>query len=201
MKNAKRGLLYRERTPTVHSTQYTVHTQKGVTLIELLMVIVISAIAMMALAVPLVAERAFLGSGQAQAESQRDGEMALRAMAHGARQSSACNITPLGATNTQVQFVGGLRCFKGGPDYPAAGGGELHLFDESCTGSGGIAILIDGNRSKVEEMTVSEPINNKLVRVHLRVSHRPINLPPVLDNAERVEDEVLDTEIFLRNGS
>ena len=198
MKNAKRGLLYRERTPTVHSTQYTVHTQKGVTLIELLMVIVISAIAMMALAVPLVAERAFLGSGQAQAESQRDGEMALRAMARGARQSSACNITPGPGNKVQVQFVGGLRCFKGGPDYPAAGRGELHLFDESCAGAGGIAtaILIDGNRSKVEEMTVSAPVNNKLVRVHLRVSHHPIAADP-----SRIEDEVLDTELFLRNGS
>ena len=58
--------------------------RRGVTLIEMLIALVISAIAMMALAVPLIAERAMVGSGKAQTEAQRDAEMVLRAIARAA---------------------------------------------------------------------------------------------------------------------
>ena len=60
-------------------------SRKGVTLIELLVTIVIGSIAMMALSVPFMSERIFWLSGDAQAESQRDAQMALRAMARVAR--------------------------------------------------------------------------------------------------------------------
>ena len=167
--------------------------QRGVTLIELLMVIVISAIAMMALAVPLVAERAFLGSGKAQTESQRDAEMGIRAMAHIARQCQAYQFPSGGVVKFVSSPAGPGACFKGGPLFNK----QLLMFDESCVGAGGIAtlVLIDGNRSKVEEFTATQVVPNKLVQIHIVVSHQPVVGGP------RQEDEVLDTEIFLRNGT
>ena len=173
--------------------------RRGVTLIELLVALIISSIAMMALVIPFVAERAFLGSGKAQAEAQRDTEMVLRAIARAARQSDAVDPgTFIPGPNGQIQFNNPItRCFQAntatGKLFMTTPGGPILT---SC-GAGGPqpgVELIDGNRSRVTNFSPLI-VNSKLVRVHLEVTHTPIVGGP------RQEKEVLETEIFLRNGS
>ena len=205
---------------TLHVTQSTLHKvtaqstlnkvsaqQRGVTLIELLMVLVISAIAMFPLAIPFVADRAFWGSGKAQAESQRDGEMVMRAIARFARESKEYPLAFLlpGPNHGRIQFVkpsGEQMCFEGGPNFPG-NPGKLYMGSLSAGGNcviGQGTMLIDGNRSKVTNTTGNTgfsiiPINSKLVRIRLEVTHEAIA------GSGRQENEVLETEIFLRNGS
>ncbi len=71
----------------------SLHNQKGVTLIEILIVAIIGAIALIALAVPFMAERRFSGLGKSQIEAQRDAQLVTRAIARIARESSASSIT------------------------------------------------------------------------------------------------------------
>ena len=171
--------------------------RRGVTLIELLITLMISSIAMMALAIPFVTERAMALSGKAQAESQRDAEMVMRAIARVARESNIYTPFILQTLNAEISFnnlFGPGSCFKGGPNFNFGGFNGALVVAEACVGGALSAprVLIDGNRSNVEEFSVT-PITNKLVRVTLRVSHQPIVGGP------RQEDEVLETEIFLRN--
>ena len=79
--------------------------RRGVTLIELLITIIIGAIAMLALAVPFSAERIFWLRGDTQAEAQRDAQLALRAMARVGRQSSCYEIVG----NNQITLYAGPR--------------------------------------------------------------------------------------------
>ena len=168
--------------------------KRGVTLIEMLIALIISSIAMMALAVPLIAERAMVGSGKAQTEAQRDAEMVMRAIARNGRQSDTATIFPTTPDSYQLQFSNPATiCFQGGPAF----GNRLLLGPGGCGagGGGGGNVLIDGIRSIVTRFIATEIVHNKLVRVHLEVTHTPIVGGP------RQEDEVLETEIFLRNGS
>jgi len=164
------------------------------------MALVISAIAMMALAIPFVAERAFWGSGKAQAESQRDAEMVIRAMAAVAREATAYTPISNGPGYGAISFgrdvsLGGERCFQGGPNSPTNGRFVVHPACAGGVGVGAETVLIDGIRSRVEEFSITSVIPNKLARLRLVVSHHPIVTSP------RVEREVLETELFLRNGS
>ena len=153
--------------------------RRGFTLIELLVTIVIGAIAFFGLAIPFVAERSFSLSGTRQTEAQRDAQMGMRAIALVARGSKA-----VVAGGDQVVFTllsGDGVVFQGGPRFT----NQLQRIDTTH----GTSILIDGVRSRVIGMVVTAIVANKLVRVRLEVSH------------EGTEDELLETEFFLRNGS
>ena len=60
--------------------------RRGVTLIELLITVMIGAIAMFALVPPFIAEGNFFRKGKRQTEAQRDAQMVLRAMARAVRE-------------------------------------------------------------------------------------------------------------------
>ena len=171
------------------------HSRKGVTLIELLITIIIGAIAMMALSVPFMTERIFWLGGTAQAESQRDAQMGARAIARAARQSTQYNPFS-GSAGWFASPAAGVTCFQGGPTF---NNGSLYMYTSSgilgCAGAP--TILIDGNapitrRSQVQVFSMTEIVDNKLVRVHLDVLHT---------RGSRQENEVVDTDIFLRNGT
>lgn len=173
--------------------------QKGVTLIELLMAIVIGSIAFFPLAIPLVGERSFWGAGQRQTEAQRDAQMALRAMARVARECSAYNVLNPGPNAGQLSLINssgppdpfaGPNCFLGGPAAPYNG---LFLQRKSCDNFASTVVLIDGVRSQVQGFTITQVVPNKLVRVQLQVTHRLRTSDPVTRN------ETLVTELFLRN--
>ena len=167
--------------------------RRGVTLIELLMTLIIVAVAMFALVPPFVGERAFFQSGKAQAESQRDAEMVMRAIARVARES---NTYAWDAGQRQLSFTVPTPstvpgCSLGGTAvFELHDNGEFHLHD--CNGN--TAILIDGGRSQVTHF-LAETITSKLVQIQLDVTHRTIL------TSTRIENESLVTEIFLRNAS
>ena len=148
--------------------------ERGVTLIEMLMAIIISAIAFMALAMPFVAERSFSVRGQRQTEAQRDAQLATRAMARAVRQSSAYNgngtfTVPCGTqqftvANSQLRLVNSAGC----------GGQTL--------------VLIDGGNSRVTNFAITL-VTNRIVHVAITVTY------------QNQADEVLDTELFLRNAT
>ena len=172
---------------------------RGVTLIELLVVLILSSIAMMAVALPLVADRTLWASGNAQAESQRDAEIAFRALTRFARESKSFTVGATGPAYGKIQFIhpdGTQMCFEGGPSFP--GNNNKFRMGGQCVsgGTGGAGVfLIDGNRSKVVNstgitgFTITPIIPNKLVRVRLEVQHK------------NRENEILETELALRNGS
>lgn len=175
---------------------------RGLTLIELLIVIIISSISLMALSVPFVAQRVFSISGNNQTESQRDAQLVLRAMARAGRECNAYTWPapgfPAGATNLEFKgcpndqiYPVGNRCFSGGPAFS---GGKLTLTFGNCQ-TPSTRTLIDGVRSKVAEFTLTQVIPNKLVRVRLQVTHQPTA------TSSRVESEVLETDLFLRNAT
>ena len=66
----------------------TKRAHRGVTLVEVLITVVIASIAMMALAVPFVAERSFWGVGKRQTEAQRDAQLAMRTIARMGREGA-----------------------------------------------------------------------------------------------------------------
>ena len=154
-------------------------TRRGVTLIELLITVVIGAIAFFALAMPLIAERSFSASGRRQAEAQRDAQMALRAMARVTREGSAYNP----ATNAFTVPCGTVT-------FEAHGDGSFHR--HGCLGD---ATLIDGSigRSKVTSFTVTPVIANKLVQIALTVTHQLRATNPT------TRSETLVTNLYLRN--
>ena len=162
--------------------------RRGVTLIELLMTIIIGSIAMLPLAIPFSAERIFWNKGKQQTESQRDAQMGMRAIArvaHGAQSYSRSS------GHLLFQLPGPIfRCFDGGPAFS----NQLVLTNCGDPPSP-LAVLIDGNRSQVDSFVVTQVVPNKLVRVKLQVSHRLRTTDP------RQEDEILETELFLRNGT
>ena len=98
--------------------------QRGVTLVELLVTIIIGSIAFMALTLPFVAERATWQIGRAKAESQRDAQLALTALARTAHAGGFATVTGAAPSNTLTIYdknpaTGGIviGCFQGGPAY------------------------------------------------------------------------------------
>jgi len=177
-------------------------TVRGVTLIELLMTLIIAAIAFMALAVPFVAERAFSIAGLNQVEAQREAQMVLRAIARAGREcqqyatGSAGYLS--GATYLMFKqcasnsvYAPGSRCFAGGPSFS---GGKMITRLPDCQSEPNTKVLIDGLRTKVANFTVT-PLTNKLVRVTLEVTHGISPTDP------RRRAELLQTDLFLRNGT
>ena len=165
--------------------------RRGVTLIELLMAVVIGAIAMFALVPPFIAEGNFFRKGKRQTEAQRDAQVVLRTIARLARESASYAIDADGTGVTFYADQGGTVCkayFDGDP--VVTGGLDV---DYACVGSP--SILIDGVRSKVASFTITPVVPNRLVSLHLDVTHRLRTTDPF------TEHEVLDTELFLRNGT
>ena len=175
-------------------------SRRGVTLIELLMAIVIGAIAMFSLAPLLIAEGNFFRKGKRQTEAQRDAQMALRAIARVARgsdnfnnpgPSSAC--VPLGGFHTLQCDGGGVACIR----YNWVGDAlsQITNFSTSCTNHpNGTVTLIDGVRSKVTSFLITS-ITSKQVQVQINVTHQLRTGDP------RIENELLQTELFMRNAS
>lgn len=157
--------------------------QKGASLIELMITVIIGAIAMMALAVPFIAERSFESSGRRQAEAQRDAQMAMRSMSRAARDSSGYTITA-GANSTKIDFVRpcGAMSFEGGPTF---NGGQIRWVD-ACVSPSNTIILIDGVRSRVTALTATA-VSPKLIRLNLGVTY------------QNQQSELLETDVFLRN--
>ena len=147
--------------------------RRGVTLVELIMTVVIGAIAFFALSVPFVAERTFWSSGTRQTEAQRDAQLVLRAIARTARQSSGYN-----AALGQFTTVCGTESFT-------AASGQLTLTD--CAGN--TLTLIDGFRSQVAAFSITA-VGTKLVDVHVQIIRQG-----------GVENEDLRTRIFMRNAA
>jgi len=174
----------------------TIRSPRGVTLIELLMTIVIGSIAMFSLAPVLIAEGQLFRKGKRQTEAQRDAQMAIRAMARVARQSSAytfANLPGFGRLGLTDPLAGG-GCFFGFMGGPFAG--QFWLVP-TCDSLSNPTVLIDGIRSRVVSFTVTPIVENpdRLVHVRLQVSHRLRTTDPFQ------EDEVLETDFFLRNGT
>ena len=159
-------------------------TRRGVTLIELLIAIVIGSIAFFALTVPFVAERSFWASGRRQAEAQRDGQIALRAIARIVRQSTSCTVP--GGSGPQFTCTapgGSASCFRGGPSF----GNQLQRYSGAC-GSGTATILVDGNRSRVTSLTATTIATN-IVRVRLQITY------------QNQRTALFLTDLFLRNAT
>ena len=169
--------------------------RRGVTLIELLITVIIGSIAMLALAVPFSAERIFWLRGDTQAEAQRDAQLALRAIARVARQSTCYEI----AGTNQVTLYAGPRvtgactggingCFRGGPTF----GFQFQSYPGACGASP--TILLDGTRSQVTALSITRPSagSDRLVQFQLGVTN---------SRGTRQSSEQLATEIFLRNAT
>ena len=174
--------------------------QRGVTLIELLLTIIIGSIAMLALAVPFSAERLFWNQGKRETESQRDAQLAMQAIARVARDSNQYlipNSSTLVLTTSCQKYLGSNPNPVFARIVIPKVGTQLE-FENFCTAPIGSVtgvkdLLIDGNRSQVEGFTATQ-ITNKSVHVALSISHllRP--------GDPRKGNEFLDTELFLRNG-
>ena len=172
--------------------------RRGVTLIELLMAIVIGSIAMFALAAPLLAGGQLFRKGKRQTEAQRDAQLVLRTMDRFARSGTGYDVSTPGV----VSFFN-VPCDLSNPTGPVGtvtfevhtATGEFHK--HGCNGD---AILIDGARSKVASFTAARviptgPGSNKLVRLHLDVTHQ------LRTTGGPTNREVLDTDLFMRNGT
>lgn len=159
--------------------------QKGFSLIELLITMIIGIIAILAAAGPFVAERTFWVSGRSQAEAQRDGQVVLRTMANVARESTGYTIVNIpGQPSIAFNTDCGTITFQGGPNFNS---GRLDR-TESLTCGGNSVAVIDGNRSEVTSLAFNG-IGNRLVRIQMEVTH------------EGRENEILQTELYLRNAS
>src|SRR3989338_5700928 len=138
-------------------------SRRGVTLLELLIATVISAIAMFALVPPFLAEGNLFRQGQRQTEAQRYAQLAMRAMARVARESARCEID-LPYIKFYNQQVGGCSI-----DFGSVGG-RFEIVD-SCAFPPTASDLIDGARSKVVAFVPSEVVDDRLVHIQLRVTH------------------------------
>lgn len=149
--------------------------ERGVTLIELIIVVLISAIALLGAVTPFVGERSFWGTGRRQVEAQRSAQLVMRAIARVARQSSSY----LPAAN-QITF--NTPC--GPVVFQTAGSANDQFQKIDCTGQ--TITLIDGVRSAVTQFTATF-ITLKLIDIQVQITE------------ENQQSEILQTQIFLRN--
>jgi hypothetical protein len=154
-------------------------------LIELLIALVMGALVLMGLTMGFVSDRALWSAGIAQSESQRDAQVALRAIARAARESNGYTITAT-PDSTQLNFAGpfGGLCVEGGAAFE---GGRLALHDD-CAAPVSTTYVIDGLRSRVTTFFVT-PISTRLIRIQLEVAYRDRGT------------ELLETEVLLRNAN
>lgn len=154
--------------------------QKGVTLIELILAMIISLIAMMATATLFVEERSLWAKGFRETEAQRDAQLVLDTIARAARQSNGYVIAGNRITFTSTC---GTQTFQ----TAGVSGDQFELID-NCAVPSQTLTLIDGVRSRVSQF-VGTSINSKLIDLRLEVTR---------ENQQR---EFLQTQVFLRNAS
>ena len=160
----------------------------GVTLVELLVALLISGMALFGLAVPFFSEQLFWRQGDRQAEAQRDAQVVLRVLARAARMSSGHNLA-VGTSSNSITFnlicpdgvTSGTRQFTGTP----GGSGQFRMTD-SCSGQ--TVTFIDGNRSEVTDWEVTA-VSSQSVSVRIEVTRK----------GDR--SELLETGIYLRNAA
>ena len=154
--------------------------KRGVSLIELLITMVISAIAILALAAPFMAERSFWARGKRRVEAQRDAQMVLRAIAHVARPSTGCDASnPAELLCTSV-----LHCDT---EFQTSGP-QFQMIDD-CQAPAKTITLIDGTKSAVTQFRTTPVVGTKVVKIELEVTR------------EGKEKALLVTQIFARNAS
>ena len=181
------------------------NTRSGVTLIELLVAVMIGAIACLGLSAPMMAERRFWIAGIAQAESQRDAQLAMRAIARVVHEAG--QMTDKSSISGGVRYTFeaiqpcGAKVFFARPR--SINGNGKFQFQEQC-GSWGtwppVVTLIEGdldsdgqvdrNETWLTDFDISEvgPEDpSKTIRILARVTYGG------------VEDELLETTIFMRN--
>ena len=150
--------------------------ERGVTMIELMIAVIISAIALMAVAIPFFAERSFWARGKRQSEAQRDAQMILRAIARVARESSGCDASSSTVLSC-TPVSGGDVCFQ-------RSGGQFQMGDCGAPVSAWTTLL-DGTKSALTQFNASE--GPKIVKIQLEVTR------------EGKEKALLETHIFARN--
>lgn len=174
--------------------------RRGVTLIELLVAVVIGAIACLGLSAPMMAERRFWILGNAQAESQRNAQLATRAIARVVREAGQLRSTSKFGWGDIYRF-----------ETPECAGDMVFIarvysthelqFQEQCgpqpwplvTLIGGDVdgdTQMDRNESWLTEFTIDRVGaggSSKTLSVRVRVQHGG------------VEEELLETTLFLRN--
>jgi len=163
----------------------------GLTLIELIMAVVISTIAMFGLALPLISGTLSTRIGKRQTEAQRDAQLVLQAIARRARESSS--FVPSGSAVTFTTPCGPWQFQRGG-----VGGNQLIMTD-GCSSPATATVLIDGVRSQLTNFNVTNAGpsgKTRLVRVNLTMVHQ---LGALTDNRQEVE--TLQTDLFLRNAT
>ena len=170
----------------------SLRSQKGITLIEILIVSIIGVIALLALAVPFMAERRFSGLGKSQVEAQRDAQLVTRAIARVARESYSYTRGGVNITDASITFKQpseSFVCFRGGSTF---NNGQLHRLEGINATCGGIptttTVLIDGIRSKVTNFTATSVVPKKIVDLQINVQY------------QNQRSELLQTRIYLRNG-
>ena len=183
------------------------NARSGVTLIELLVTVMIGAIACLGLAAPMMAERRFWIAGIAQAESQRDAQLATRALAWVAREAG--QMFPPAIISGGVRYSFELPgCTQGGAQkvfIAQVATGTLRFQDQCGPPPWPVVTLISGdvdvegnvpgqmdrNESWLTEFTIERvgPENSpsKILHLIVRVQHGG------------VEEELLETTLFLRN--
>ena len=159
--------------------------EQGVTLVELLVVLVIVSIAFFALAIPFASERSFWSLGRGQAGAQRDAQWVIRAISRVARESSLAIVNVANPNRVVFTRSCGNVTFEGGPGF---NDGQLQRLD-ACQAPAQTDLLIDGVRSQVNEFTVTYNDVENLVRIQLSVEN------------EHQRIERLETQIFLRNAT
>ena len=152
--------------------------ERGASLVELLIAMVISAIAILAIAAPFMAERSFWARGKRRVEAQRDAQMVMRAIAHVARPSRGCDAhNPAELSCTSVSLCA--------TEFQTSGA-QFQMID-GCQLPAKTITLIDGTKSAVTKFTTTPIMTNKVVKVELEITR------------EGKEKALLVTQIFARN--
>ena len=159
--------------------------QRGITLVELLVTIVMSTMVFLSLSMLLSTVQAVRGSGEDQSEAQRDASLVLQTLARAGRQSTGYTISLNGA---KVTFTSGAcsPSFQGGPTI-GPGGGQVQMSD-GCP-SPTTTLLIDGARSRATQFQMTSVSPNKVVHARIQITYRG------------QQNELLETDLFLRNGT
>ena len=154
--------------------------ERGVTLVELMVTMVLGTIVLLAAVMPFIAERSFWATGRRQAEAQRDAQMALRAMARTARQGQGYTVNGTSDLLT-LNFTGCNRQFQ-----RSGAANEKLLLVDNCVAPATTQTLIDGTKSRVTQLAFTA-VTSKLVTIQLQVTH------------ENQRNETMQTNLFLRN--
>ena len=152
--------------------------ERGVSLIELLITMVIALVALSAATTPFVAERSFWTTGNRRVEAQRDAQLVMHSIARVARESNDFIVN-----GNTLTFTSPAAC-----DYDFQNSGtQFQMVKRSCITPAQTIVLLDGTKSVMTQFVPTE-ISTKVVQIQLEVTR------------EGQEKEKMETQIFLRNG-